>query len=138
VLGYLQGTYWVYQKALDGHSNNSYTPKAVDRPRRCMERTACTDSVSGLRRGESPMNIGRVRADTHPYTHTHTHTTGRREFSERGVSFSFADLLILLASFADYAVRRHRDDPRFSLQHVVAGPRPGRVHHSRCTFGVVV
>ena len=42
-----------------------------------------------------------------------------------------ADLLILLACFADYAVRRHRDDPRFSLQHVVAGPRPGRVHHER-------
>ena len=41
------------------------------------------------------------------------------------------DLLILLACFADYAVRRHRDDPRFSLQHVVAGPRPGRVHHER-------
>ena len=40
-------------------------------------------------------------------------------------------LLILLASFADYAGRRHRDDPRFSLQHVVAGPRPGRVHHER-------
>ena len=40
-------------------------------------------------------------------------------------------LLILLACFADYAVRRHRDDPRFSLQHVVAGPRPGRVQHGR-------
>ena len=40
-------------------------------------------------------------------------------------------LLILLACFASYAVRRHRDDPRFSLQHEVAGPRPGRVHHER-------
>ena len=40
-------------------------------------------------------------------------------------------LLILLASFADYAVRRHRDDPRFSLQHEVAGSLPGRVHHER-------
>ena len=28
-------------------------------------------------------------------------------------------LLILIASFAGYAVRRHRDDPGFSLQHEV-------------------
>ena len=41
------------------------------------------------------------------------------------------DLLILLAWFASYAGRRHRDDPRFSLRREVAGPRPGRVHHER-------
>ena len=28
-------------------------------------------------------------------------------------------LLILIASFAGYAVRRHRDDPGFSLQHAI-------------------
>ena len=40
---------------------------------------------------------------------------------ERCWTFCFgpsSDLLILLASFADYAVRRYRNDPRFSLQHV--------------------
>ena len=47
------------------------------------------------------------------------------------LSTECADLLILLACFASYAGRRHRDDPRFSLQHEVAGPRPGRVHRER-------
>ena len=32
MLGYLQGTHWEYQKALDGHNNNSYAREAVDGP----------------------------------------------------------------------------------------------------------
>ena len=43
VLGNLQGTHCEYQKALDGHSNDSYAHEAVDRPRRFMARTACSD-----------------------------------------------------------------------------------------------
>ena len=30
-----------YQKALDGHNNNSYAREAVDKPRRFMAGTAC-------------------------------------------------------------------------------------------------
>ena len=42
VLGNLQGTHCEYQKALDGHNNDSYAHQAVDRPRRFMAGTART------------------------------------------------------------------------------------------------
>ena len=45
MLGYLQGTHWVYQKALYGHKNNSYAREAVDRPRRFIVKTACRLAV---------------------------------------------------------------------------------------------
>ena len=41
VLGSLQGAHCEYQKALDGHKNDSYAHKAVDRPRKFMAWTAC-------------------------------------------------------------------------------------------------
>ena len=53
---------------------------------------------------------------------------------QHATAANLVSLLILLASFADYAGRRHRDDPNFSLQHEVAGSLPGRVHHERTRF----
>ena len=43
VLGNLQGAHCEYQKALDGHNNDSYAHQAVDRPSRFM---AGTDAVT--------------------------------------------------------------------------------------------
>ena len=47
VLGNLQGAHCEYQKALDGHKSDSYAHKAVDGPRKFIERERVLDPKAG-------------------------------------------------------------------------------------------